>query len=85
MPRMAGEDLIRALRTERPGLPVVVLTGSAPPGGVQALRSHGGGHGPLVLLHKPVDFTHVVQAVQGVAAAAEAETSDGARSAGTAG
>ncbi len=30
MPRMGGEDLIRALRAERPGLPVVVVTGSAP-------------------------------------------------------
>ena len=85
MPRMAGEDLIRALRAERPGLPVVVLTGSAAPGGVQALASHGGGHGPLVLLHKPVDFTHVVQAVRGAAAAAEAGTGDRARSVGTAG
>jgi CheY-like chemotaxis protein len=55
MPRMGGEDLIRALRTERPGLPVVVVTGSAPPGGAAELRDYGGGHGPLVLLHKPVD------------------------------
>ena len=30
MPRMGGEDLIRALRAERPGLPVVVVTGSPP-------------------------------------------------------
>ena len=82
MPRLPGEDLIRALRAERPGLPVVVLTGSAPPGGVQALRRHGGGHGPLLLLHKAVDFTHVVQAVRGVAA--EAGSGDRARSVGTA-
>jgi CheY-like chemotaxis protein len=33
MPRLGGEDLIRELRAERPGLPVVVVTGSAPGGG----------------------------------------------------
>ena len=38
MPRLGGEDLIRALRAERPGLPVVVVTGSAPFGGEEALR-----------------------------------------------
>src|SRR5215203_552618 len=38
MPRMGGEDLIRAVRAERPSLPVVVVTGSAPPGGQDALR-----------------------------------------------
>jgi CheY-like chemotaxis protein len=56
MPAMGGEDLIRALRAGRPGLPVVVVTGSPPFGGAEALRRHGGGHGPLVLLHKPVDY-----------------------------
>ena len=38
---MGGEDLIRALRAERPGLPVVV-TGSAPSGGEEALRRGAG-------------------------------------------
>ena len=37
MPRMKGEDLIRAIRIDRPGLPIVVVTGSAPSGGVDAL------------------------------------------------
>ncbi len=55
MPRMRGEDLIRALRAERPGLPVVVVTGSAPPGGVDSLRRGAGGDGPVLLLHKPAD------------------------------
>jgi CheY-like chemotaxis protein len=54
MPGMSGEDLIRALRAERPSLPVVILTGSPPPGGLDAMRRHGGGHGPMALLHKPV-------------------------------
>ena len=53
MPRMGGEDLIRAVRAERPGLPVVVVTGSAPFGGAEELRRHAGGHGPLLLLLKP--------------------------------
>src|SRR5918997_66793 len=50
MPRLGGEDLIRELRAERPGLPGVVVTGSAPLGGAEALRHHAGGDGPLVLL-----------------------------------
>ncbi len=50
MPRLAGEDLIRELRAERPGLPVVVVTGSAPFGGAEALRRRAGGDGPLLLL-----------------------------------
>jgi CheY-like chemotaxis protein len=54
MPRLGGADLIRALRAARPALPVVVVTGSPPPGGVEELRRRGGGHGPLVLLPKPL-------------------------------
>ena len=43
MPRMGGEDLIRALRADRPDLPVVVVTGSAPPSGeVSASRATSG-------------------------------------------
>ena len=53
MPRMCGEDLIRALRAERPGLPVVVVTGSPPLGGEEALRRYAGGDGPVLLLRKP--------------------------------
>ena len=64
MPNMSGEDLIRALRAERPGLPIIVVTGSPPPGGVADLRKHGGGHGPLTLLHKPVDYDALVAAVR---------------------
>src|SRR5690242_8741849 len=56
MPGMMGEDLIRALRAEQSGLPVVVVTGSPPIGGLEKLHRHGGGHGPMHLLHKPVDF-----------------------------
>jgi CheY-like chemotaxis protein len=63
MPGLTGEDLIRALRAERPGLPVVVVTGSPPPGGLEELQRYGGGHGPLVLLHKPVDHKALLKAL----------------------
>ena len=75
MPRLGGEGLIRALWAARPGLPVVVVTGSAPPGGAEALRrACGGGHGPLVLLHKPLDYAALEEAVRRAAAAAPAPT-----------
>ena len=64
MPRMGGEDLIRELRAERPGLPVVVVTGSAPFGGAEALRRHAGGDGPLVLLLKPPDYAELAAALR---------------------
>ena len=54
MPRMAGGDLIRSLRLDRPSLPVVVVSGSAPPGGVDELRRSCGGYGLLLLVRKPI-------------------------------
>ena len=72
MPRMGGEDLIRALRAERPGLPVVVVTGSAPFGGVEVLRRHAGGHGLLQLLLKPADCGELAAALHRAAAASAA-------------
>jgi CheY-like chemotaxis protein len=68
MPGLSGEDLIRALRAERPDLPVVVVTGSPPPGGAEALRRYGGGDGPLALLHKPLDDGALAATVREVAA-----------------
>src|SRR5215218_9925287 len=68
MPRMGGEDLIRELRAERPGLPVVVVTGSAPFGGEEALRRHVRGDGPLVLLLKPPDHEELAAALRRAAA-----------------
>jgi CheY-like chemotaxis protein len=64
MPQMTGDDLIRALRVDRPALPVIVVTGSAPPGGAAELRRNGGGHGPLTLLHKPIDHTALLDALR---------------------
>ena len=69
MPRMGGEDLIRALRAERPGLPVVVVTGSAPLGGAEELRRGAGGDGLLLLLLKPADCGELATALRRAAAA----------------
>ena len=77
MPRMGGEDLIRALRAERPGLPVVVVTGSPPCGGAEALRRHAGGDGLLLLLLKPADCGELAAALRlAVAAGAALPTGD---------
>ncbi len=79
MPRMGGEDLIRALRADRPGLPVVVVTGSAPLGGVEELRRCAGGHGLLLLLLKPADCEELVSALwRAVAASATPSAADAA-------
>ena len=67
MPRLGGEGLIRALWAERPGLPVLVVTGSAPPGGAEALRREAGDRGPLALLHKPVEYDALAAALRRVA------------------
>lgn len=64
MPRMSGEDLIRTILTGRPKLPVLVVTGSAPPGGLDELRRISGGSGPLALFHKPLnhaDLVHILR------------------------
>jgi CheY-like chemotaxis protein len=74
MPRLGGEDLIRELRAERPGLPVVVVTGSAPFGGEEALRRHAGGDGPLLLLLKPPDYAELAAALRRAAPAGDAGT-----------
>ena len=76
MPRMGGEDLIRAVRAERPGLPVVVVTGSAPFGGVEALRRDAGGHGPLLLLLKPPDYAELAAALRRAVVAGAAPPAD---------
>lgn len=61
MPRMSGNELVRRLRDGRPGLPVIVMTGYAPPGGVGALQS---GYGPMVLLNKPLDPDELLENVR---------------------
>ncbi|MFC7478694.1 response regulator [Dankookia sp. GCM10030260] len=76
MPFLSGEDLIHDLRTERPDLPVVVVSGSPPPGGAAELRAISGGYGPLVLLDKPVDHEALLRAVREVACTATQPTTE---------
>ena len=64
MPRMSGEALIRALRVDRPQLPVVVVTGSPPPGGLEELRGPGHNREPFALLHKPIDYAHLIDTLR---------------------
>jgi CheY-like chemotaxis protein len=64
MPRMSGEGLIQALRADRPELPVLVVTGSAPPGGLDELRRKGGGQGPFALLSKPMNYRDLVETLR---------------------
>lgn len=60
MPRMGGEELIRVLRGLWPDLPVVVVTGNRPAGGAAALAREAGGHGPLVVLDKPLGMARLI-------------------------
>ena len=76
MPHLRGEDLIRALRTKRPGLPVVVVTGSPPNGGEVALRHYVGGHGPVILLDKPLIYDALLVAVREVSDAASCHSGE---------
>jgi CheY-like chemotaxis protein len=64
MPFMGGEDLIRALHILRPDLPIVVLTGSPPPGGLEELRQQGGGKEPFALLHKPMEYADLLDTLR---------------------
>ena len=64
MPRMDGRELIARLRSERPRLPVVVMTGFPPPDGADALHA---GPAPLRLLTKPIQIASLVDALRSVA------------------
>jgi CheY-like chemotaxis protein len=79
MPYLSGEALIHDLRVERPDLPVVVVSGSPPPGGAAELRESSGGYGPLVVLGKPVNYEALLKAVREVACTATQPTTEWAR------
>ncbi|MBL6082344.1 response regulator [Belnapia sp. T18] len=66
MPRMSGEDLISALQKVQPELPIIVVSGSAPLGGLEELRRYGGGQEPFALLHKPMNYDDLVQTLRRV-------------------
>lgn len=61
MPGLAGEGLIKLLRSTQPDLPIVVVTGASPVGGVDALRREG--EAPVTVLLKPANLDDVVGAV----------------------
>ena len=67
MPYLMGEDLIRAVWAERPDLPIVVVTGSPPPGGLEELRRIGGNLGRLTLMQKPIDYAALAVAIRNAA------------------
>jgi len=58
MPRLGGVELIRELRSDTPGLPVVVMTGH-----VEFEESAELQDGPLVTLRKPIRLGELVAEV----------------------
>jgi CheY-like chemotaxis protein len=65
MPRLSGLELIPLLRAERPGLPVVMMTGWLPPDGAKLLAEPG--KGPMTLLLKPFELSQLAEALARVA------------------
>ena len=63
MPGVSGEELIASLRSARPSLPIVVLTGSPPVGGAATLRRHPS-EAKVHLLVKPVGPGQVAETVK---------------------
>ena len=63
MPRLDGRELIARLRARRPNLPVVVMTGYPPSGGLAALQH---GTAPMRLLTKPIELGRLVAAIRSV-------------------
>ena len=67
MPGLDGAGLIRALRAERPALPVVAITGY-PLSPEERATLDGSGAGPTVLLDKPWTVAQMAEAVRRVTA-----------------
>ena len=63
MPRMDGVTLTNRLRVDHPELPVVVVSGYAPPEQLSALSQRD--HAPVVVLSKPVNLSRLRTAVRG--------------------
>ncbi len=59
----------------------MVVTGSPPPGGLEALRSHAGGDGLLLLLLKPAGCGELTVALRRAAAASAAPLAAGSATA----
>ena len=62
MPRMNGVELIRSLRQNVPGIPVVIITGRPPDGGLRGLGDLG--PGPTLMLAKPVRVDDICSALR---------------------
>jgi CheY-like chemotaxis protein len=65
LPDMSGEDVIRELLAQRPGLPVIVTTGSDGDAVVARLKAHG----PVTVLAKPYQFKELEHALAPLAEA----------------
>lgn len=70
MPHLPGWELIPRLRAQRPGLPVVVMTGYLPPGIGPMLRADA--KAPVTVLLKPFDLSALTEALARVAPASQA-------------
>jgi len=67
MPRLDGLTLIRRLRSTRPSLPVVIMTGNPPPEWTRVVQDDALDH--TVLLMKPVSPREIIGAIRTVLAA----------------
>lgn len=67
MPRVGGAEVVRRLKTDRPNLPVVVLTGVAGTDDLLQVEAMG----VAKVLHKPVDFDDLLKTVESFAGAAD--------------
>lgn len=68
MPVIDGPTLIRCLRTRRPYLPVVVMSGNVPNGWRSKILVAPDGRERLVLLDKPMSMARLCQALSDVLA-----------------
>jgi CheY-like chemotaxis protein len=66
MPVMDGMALIRALRAERPHLPVVVISGDVPTDWRSAIGATADGPAPLQLVRKPMSMMQLRSALSSV-------------------
>ncbi len=66
MPVMDGTALIRALRLQRPDLPVVVMSGDVSPEWHAAMEQPETGTGQLKLIHKPMSLLQLREALKSV-------------------
>jgi CheY-like chemotaxis protein len=58
MPRMNGYDLIKEIRLKKPHLPIIIITGNPPVGGMSAFKQNR-----ITLLVKPVRIAQLQEAL----------------------